>query len=105
MRLVQVTNPSQTPVSLSEAREQCALFDDNTHYSMLLRFIKEATKEVEDFLNGIIMQRTMCLYLDGFDSDEIDLRTFPVISVTSIKYDDEDDAEQTVSSSDYWTSL
>ena len=103
--LVEVTNPSSLPVTVADAREQCALLDDTSHDTFLLRSIKLATKELETHARTIFMQRTMRLDLDGFRSTDIDLQVYPVQSVTTIAYDDENDAAQTVSSSDYYTNL
>jgi len=105
MTLVQVTAPVATPVTIQDAREQCSLFDDSTHDSLLVRLIKTATREAEVYLDSILMARTMRLDLDGFPGRDVDLRTYPIESITSVKYDDADNAEQTVPGSDYYTSL
>lgn len=105
MRLVQVTDPTDTPVSVSDARLQCALGDETTHDTLLLRYIKAATKEIENYTQSILVERTMRLDLDGFYGRDIDLKTYPIQSITSIAYDDADDSAQTVSSADYWANL
>jgi len=51
------------------------------------------------------MPVTLRYNLDGFTSTDIALPTYPVTSVSSIKYDDSDNAEQTVSTDDYYSNL
>lgn len=104
-RLVEVTTPVGYPVTIDEARTQCALYDDTTHDVLLSRLIGAATKEVEGYTGSTIVSRTMRLDMDGFQTRDIELQTYPVQSITYIKYDDGDDAEQTVTSSDYYTDI
>lgn len=105
MRLVETVGPTQWPVTVAEARLQCALGDDTTHDTLLDQLIRSVTREVEARTGSKLVSRTMRLDLDGFPSRDIDLGTYPVQSVTSVKYDDDDNAEQTVSASDYYTNL
>jgi len=71
----------------------------------LIRLIASATEEFERMTGTQIVERTVCLYLNGFESFDIDLQACPVSAITHIKYDDENNAEQTLSASDYYTSL
>ena len=53
MALVQLTRPSDTPVSLDEAKEQCRIVSsDTSHDTLLLRLIDEATRSIET-LTGV----------------------------------------------------
>lgn len=104
--LVQLTDPVEYPVTVAEARTQCALYDDTTHDTLLAQLIKAATAEVERYTGCTIMQRSMRLDMDGFQSREIDLGTYPVQSVTSVTYDTGGSpATATVDSADYWVHL
>lgn len=71
----------------------------------MLRLIAASTAEFEGFINAPLVQRTVRLELDGFPCDEIDLQCYPVSSITSIKYDDENNTEQTLATSEYYTRL
>jgi len=105
MRLVDLTTPGSYPVTVAEARRQCALYDDTTHDELLLSYIVSVTREVEDYTKSKIMQRSVCLYLDKFPAGDVDLKTYPISSITSVKYDDSSDTEQTLATSNYWSSL
>jgi uncharacterized phiE125 gp8 family phage protein len=94
--------PLFLPVSLVEARDQCRLGDDNSFDPMLLRHIAAATDDVERHTGITIASRTLLLRLDGFPSCEMDLQTYPVQSITSIKYDDTGNVEQTLAGSEYY---
>ena len=107
MALVNLTLPSSTPVSLTEAKEQCRILSaDTTHDVLLTRLIDEATSSIETLTGARLGPQTVRLDLDGFPSGNIDLCTYPVNSITSVVYDDADNAEQTlVLGTDYWESL
>lgn len=105
MGLVTVTAPTLTPVTLSEAREQCRILDD-THDSLLVRLINAATSSIETLTGARLMTQTVRLDVDGFTSNSIGLGVYPVSAITAFVYDDGDDAEQSlVEDTDYWASL
>lgn len=103
--LVTTVAPLGQPVTLAEARTQCRLGSDTSHDTELTRLIESATEEVERQTGLLLAERTCVLYLNGFEAAEIDLLASPVQSITSIKYDDENDAEQTLATADYYSSL
>lgn len=107
MALVQVTSPTDTPVSLDEAKEQCRIVSSDTgHDTLLLRLIDEATRSIETLTGVRLASQSVKLTLDGFPEGDIDLGVYPVNSITSVKYDDGDNVETTmVLGTDYWQSL
>ena len=110
MALVNLTAPTSTPVSLAEAKEQCRIVSsDTTHDSLLLRLIGEATRSIETLTGTRLDSQSVQLNLNGFPDGVyscIDLGVYPINSITSIKYDDINNAEQTlVLNTDYWESL
>jgi uncharacterized phiE125 gp8 family phage protein len=107
MALVNLTLPANTPVTLSEAKEQCRIIStDTNHDAKLLRHISEATQSIETFTGAKLASQSVRLDLDGFPSGKIDLGVYPVNSITSIVYDDGDNTETAmVLGTDYWESL
>ena len=105
MRVVTVTAPTNTPVSITEARDQCALLDDASHDTILSRFIASATASIEKDTGMRLMTQTVRIDFDGFPDDVLDLGVYPVQSVTSVVYDDADGVTQTLSTDDYWVDV
>lgn len=71
-----------------------------------MRLIAAATAEFEGIINAPLVQRTYRLELDTFPTWELDLQAYPISSITSIKYDDVNNTEQTmVPNTDYYESL
>lgn len=102
MSVVLIT-PPEPLLTVADARRHLridALDDDAT----LAALVDAATSHL-DGPNGIlgraIGQQTWELRLTEFPSGDIELPFGPAVSVTSIKYDDEDDVEQTVAAEDY----
>lgn len=104
--LVTTTAPAGYPVTTADARLQCRLGSDTSYDALLLRLIAAATADFEGRIGAHLVQRTVRLEMDAFPDDEIDLLTYPVTAITSIKYDDSANTEQTlVANTDYYTSL
>ena len=101
------TAPTVEPVSLSEVRRSASFrvnFDDEdlTIYS----FIKTARAHFDGpdgVLGRTLIETTYIGRLDSFPADgvAIELPLPPLVSVTSVKYTDDDDVEQTLSASSY----
>ena len=106
MKLITVTGPTTEPVTVQEARVQCALYDDMTHDARLAGLIAAARASAEQATGMRCMAQAVRLELDGFPCAEVDLGCYPVASITSVKYDDADGVEQTmVSGTDYWPDI
>lgn len=103
--IVETAAPVGYPVTIEQARAQCALYDETAHDTLLTQLIAAATAEVEDFTGAKIMARTVQLDLDGFQCRDIDLQIYPVQSITSVKYDEPAGTEQTVPTADYYQAL
>lgn len=101
MRLELVTPATTAPVTLAEAK-LFARVDDSTEDALMTEIVSAATKHVEEFTGRQLVTATWKLYLDDFpDADVIQLPKSPLQSVTSVKYLDENNVEQTLSSSYY----
>ena len=95
------THPATEPITLTEAKAHLRVDDsyDDTYINTL---ITTARLYCERFLNQSLITQTWQLFLDSFPSNGlILLKHGPVISLTSIKYYDSDNTEQTLSSDDY----
>jgi len=100
-----ITAPVEYPVSLEEAKGQCRI-TSTAHDILIDRLVAAATSLVQTMTGTLLCQQTVRLDLDGFPCGDIDLSLYPVQSITSIKYDDTSDDEQTlVANTDYWVSL
>ena len=93
------TEPSEEPVSISELKAQLRL-DNSDQDSMLTSLIKAARQAVEAKLHRTLCSTTYIQYHDEFENP-IELYRPPATSVTAVTYLDEDDAEQTLDSSNY----
>jgi len=98
-----VTAVTTEPVLLADARLQCKIdSDDTSHDAVLTALITAAREFAEHYTGRALAQQTLEAVLDAFPDEEyIDLPMPPVASITSIKYDDEDGTEQTLSTGDY----
>jgi len=101
MKLKVITPPSVEPISLTEAKKQLNVDfeDDDTFIGNL---IKSAREYCEKLQNRAYVTQTLEIALDDFPCDEIELPRPPLQSVTSVKYYDVDDTENTFSSSNYY---
>lgn len=93
------------PVTLSELKEHLRLpaayvAEDNR----LNFFIQAATRFAENYTNRMMIESSWYLYLNSFpksSNEKICFLRNPIISITSIKYKDESNVEQTWLSSCY----
>lgn len=108
-RLKLITPPAVEPISLAEARMHLKLTatgSPETHPEDAL--VRSLITAVRLHLDGQAGRLGRCLVpqtweyqLDTFPRNEIRLPLPPLIGVLSIKYDDPDAVEQTISASDY----
>ena len=104
-QLVTITAPSSNSLTTAQAKAHLRvdISDDDTYIDGL---VSAADRLVESMSGVRLFTQTVELRLDGFPTENfIDLRTTPVASITSVKYDDTDDAEQTMTSTLYWSDL
>lgn len=102
-----ITPPTEYPVVLADLVSVHIKVDDTSYEaSLLAEYIASATELVEDFTQRQFMQATWeCQLRDWSEVGNGDyflkLRKAPLVSVTSVKYDDSNDTEQTLSPSNY----
>ena len=91
--------PAEEPITLAEAKAHCRVdwSDDDT---IIGAYITAARKFCEHYTNRVFITQTWRQNENVF-SEPIMLAVNPVQSITSVKYYDTDDAQQTLSSSNY----
>lgn len=115
------TDPTDTPISVTDLKAHLRLDGlpaDTTQDALLGLYIKAAVEHIETSYGIALFQQTWTAKIDWglsagispaysanlpcwMTDDEIELPMPPVISVTSIKYFDNDGVEQTMSTSIY----
>jgi uncharacterized phiE125 gp8 family phage protein len=103
MGLKLITAPTDTPVTLAEAKAQCRVEDDSED-TLMTGLIAAATDYVEQYTGRAIMAQTWELTFDEF-ADSIALPKGPVTSVTSVNYYDINGDVQTLAASNYTVDL
>lgn len=101
-RPVLVAAPASAPVTVAEAKAQCRV--DSSDEDALFTALIDAAVSYLDGWTGILGRALITqTWRQDFDRFGRCLRLpiFPVASITSVKYDDENDVEQTVGSSNY----
>lgn len=101
MTVTVITPPASALVSLSEAKSML-LIDHSADDTLITAMIAAATLEAQAAAARSFVTQTLLLSLDAWPSDgAVRLPFPPLASVTSVKYYDADNVEQTVSSGDY----
>lgn len=98
-----VTAPDSRPVTLDDVKDQGRI-DATADDLRLLGMIDGAIGDIDGkygWLGRTLITQTLKLTMDRFPSRRILLPLPPLQSVSSVKYLDADEVEQTVSSSDY----
>lgn len=103
--VVTTTPATQLPVTLEEARRQLRAEGELDDALVEETLIPAATRAVETFLNRRLMPQTVELRLDGFPFGGFGLEVDPIRSINSVKYYDENNADQTLSTSAYEADL
>lgn len=97
-----VTPPAAEPVDAATLKAHLRLNAADTSEDALLPiYIAAARERAEGITHTSFIQRTVRMRLDGFPAKGFILPVWPVVSVTSIVYDDTDGAEQTLASDQY----
>jgi len=95
-----VITPPTEPVTLADARLHLRV-TDTAEDTLISALITAAREYCEHYLQRAVGAQTLELALDEFPEGAIELPMGPVASITSIKYIDENQAEQTLSGSAY----
>ena len=95
-----VTGPTVEPVSLAEAKLHLRvdINDDDVFISSLVETVRI---QLERQYDTAFVNQSWDWYLDTFPNTSFEIPLWPLSSVTSIKYTDEDDSESTYSSDNY----
>lgn len=99
------TAPSDLPVELSLAKAHCRITHDKEDI-LILEYISAARDYFESHTQRTLITTTFTEYLPCFPADGsgLQLRFVPVqLPIVSIKYYDDDNAQQTLSSATYRT--
>jgi uncharacterized phiE125 gp8 family phage protein len=94
------TLPATLVVSLDEVKAWLKI-DGTAEDTLLTSLISSATAECEAYAGLSFITRSRTVKLTSFKGRDLLLPYGPVTALTSIKYFDEDDVEQTISSGDY----
>ena len=95
------TPPTEEPVTLAEIKDHLRV-SGTAEDSLLTLYAQMAREAVEDETWRALMPQTWMLYLPGWPANGvIELPRPPLVSVTSIKYTDEDGVEATLAASNY----
>ncbi len=96
-----VSRAAVLPVSLAEAKKQLnidASFTDDDDF--ITSLINASIDKFEEYTNTTLIEATFLTTRNCWEA-RIELKRRPLISVDEVKYNDENDAEQTVDSADY----
>lgn len=96
-----VTAPSLEPVTLIQAKKQLEISaSDTTHDDQISLLIQAAREQWEHDTDSAVLTQTLRVYADAF-GDEFYLPRRPIQSITTLKYYDTLNAQQTLASSVY----
>jgi uncharacterized phiE125 gp8 family phage protein len=98
-----VTGPSIEPLTVDEAKDWARITDD-TEDAVVERLISAARGHVEELTGRALITQTWDYFLDAFPGT-IDVPRPRLISVTHLKYTDEDGTLQTLDVADYTIDL
>ena len=101
-RPVLVTAPTSTPISLTEAKAHLRVEDDDNN-ATIEALIAAATEHLDGWtgiLGRCLVTQTWRQDFDRFNRC-LRLPLYPVSAITSVKYDDTADAEQTITNTNY----
>ena len=95
------TGPAREPLSIEDAKEHLRI-DQHDEDVWLLDAIKATRNRAEGMMGRALIAQTLEVALSGWPATRvIELPRPPLVSVTSVKYFDVDDAEFTLAASNY----
>lgn len=88
MAVQRLVAPTILPVTIEQAKRRCGIYDDDSVNQDVRDWIIEATDRVETDSRRMLMTQTWQGWLDDFPchGSVIELRKWPVQSVTHVKY-------------------
>lgn len=96
-----IAEPIEEPVTVAELKE-FARIDHDYEDTLLSGFIVAARKMVEKYLSKKLIEQTIRVTMDEWNSRIIELPYPPLISVTGVYYVYEDDTTEEISSDNYY---
>ena len=99
LRTTLVTAPNLA-VNLGEVKDHLRVTHDEENF-LISQYIRRAVAYAENRLSMKLMSQTWDYFMDAFPVGDILLPYPPLSSVTTIKYYDTDEAQQTIDTSDY----
>lgn len=101
-----VTGPSSEPITLAEAKLYLRV-DDSTEDALITAIITAARRKFENDTYHYLMPQTWELYLNQneINSEQISINKSDITAISSVKYYDQSNTQQTLSTSDYQTAI
>lgn len=97
-----ITAPSVEPVTLALAKEHTVLPAGNADDELLSLYLAAARERAEAYTGRRFITQTIEVRFDAFPAGRwLHLHVGPIQSISSVKYDDTDGAEQTLATSEY----
>ncbi|MBK8772737.1 MAG: phage head-tail connector protein [Rhizobiales bacterium] len=100
MSLTLITAPALEPITLSEAKLHLRV-DSTDEDALITSLIVAARRLAEHQMGRVLITQTWELRLDEFPDDDIDLPMAGLLGITSVKYLDVANVEQTVAPGNY----
>lgn len=100
-QFIVTTGPASEPITLTEAKAQCRIESSFTDDDAWLNTaITVAREQAEGLLNRALINQTITMVSEGFPT-MFEIPQPPLASVTSIKYYDVDNVQQTLAADQY----
>ena len=101
-----VTGPSSEPITLGEAKLYLRV-DDSTEDALITAIITAARRKFENDTYHYLMPQTWELYLNQneINAEQISINKSDITAISSVKYYDQSNTQQTLSTNDYQTAI
>ena len=101
-----VTAPGSEPITLDEAKAYLRV-DDSTEDTLISALITAARRKFENDTLHYLLPQTWELYLnrDEITTEPISINKSDITAISSVKYYDSSNTQQTLSTSDYQTAI
>jgi uncharacterized phiE125 gp8 family phage protein len=101
-----VTGPSSEPITLAEAKLYLRV-DDSTEDALITSIITAARRKFENDTYHYLLPQTWELYLNQneINAEPISLNKSDITAISNVKYYDQSNTQQTLSTNDYQTAI